>query len=139
MNLVELFGGPWGPLLIFCLRIVDVSAATSRVLLAVRGDRFYVPIIGFFESMIWIFAVGAAIQSLNSPLHVLGYAGGFATGNVVGLWFEEKMALGLSTVRIISRHGGVELAEVAVWDPEAFVTVESPKEIRRGWMMAKQR
>ena len=71
MNLVELFGGPWGPLLIFCLRIVDVSAATSRVLLAVRGDRLYVPIIGFFESMIWIFAVGAAIQSLNSPLHVL--------------------------------------------------------------------
>ncbi|HEX6587602.1 MAG TPA: DUF5698 domain-containing protein [Longimicrobiales bacterium] len=176
MDLVELFGGPFGPILIFCLRIIDVSAATSRMLLAVRGDRLYVPIIGFFESLIWIFAVGAAIRSLNSPLHVLGYAGGFATGNIVGLWFEEKMALGLSTVRIISRHGGVELAEalrdlgfgvtefaghgregmvevvytvvrrrqvpkvleqVAVWDPEAFVTVESPKEIRRGWMMAR--
>ena len=176
MSLVELFGGPFGPLLIFTLRIFDVSLATSRLLLAVRGDRVVVPIIGFFESLIWLFAVGAAVRSLNSPLHVLGYAGGFAMGNVVGLWFEEKMALGLSTVRIISLHGGVELAEalremgfgvtefaghgreglvevgytvckrrqvprvleqVSVWDPDAFVTVESPKEIRRGWMLAR--
>jgi len=175
--LETLFAGPVGPLLIFLLRIVDVSLATSRLLLAVRGNRVIVPVIGFFESLIWLFAVSAAIGSLNSPLHIIGYAGGFAAGNVVGLWFEEKMALGLSTVRIISRHGGVELAEalrehgfgvtefagqgregtvevvytvvrrrqvpkvfneVARWDPDAFVTVESPKEIRRGWMMARR-
>lgn len=177
MSLVELFSGPFGPLLIFTLRIFDVSLATSRMLLAVRGNRVVVPVIGFFESLIWLTAVSAAIGSLNSPVHVLAYAGGFATGNVVGLWVEEKMALGLSTVRIISRHGGVELAEalrergfgvtefagqgregvvevvytvckrrqvpkvleeVGVWDPEAFVTVESPKEIRRGWMLARK-
>lgn len=176
MNLAELFGGPFGPLLIFTLRIFDVSLATSRLLLSVRGDRVVVPIIGFFESLIWLTAVGAAVGSLNSPIHVLAYAGGFAMGNVVGLWVEEKMALGLSTVRIISRHGGVELADalrengfgvtefaghgregmvevvytvvrrrqvkkvlahVSVWDPDAFVTVESPKEIRRGWMLAR--
>jgi uncharacterized membrane-anchored protein YitT (DUF2179 family) len=29
------------------------------------------------------------------------------------------------------------LQQVAVWDPDAFVTVESPKEIRRGWMQAR--
>ena len=176
MTLGELFSGPFGPLLIFTLRIFDVSLATSRLLLSVRGDRVVVPIIGFFESLIWLTAVGAAVQSLSSPIHLLAYAGGFATGNVVGLWVEEKMALGLSTVRIISRHGGVELAEalresgfgvtefaghgregmvevvytacrrrqvpkvleqVALWDPDAFVTVESPKEIRRGWMLAR--
>jgi uncharacterized protein YebE (UPF0316 family) len=176
MNLAELFGGPFGPLLIFTLRIFDVSLATSRLLLSVRGDRLVVPIIGFFESLIWLTAVGAAVASLNSPIHVLAYAGGFAMGNVVGLWVEEKMALGLSTVRIISRNAGVELADalrengfgvtefaghgregmvevvytvvrrrqvpkvlaqVSVWDPDAFVTVESPKEIRRGWMLAR--
>ncbi|NIV22025.1 MAG: DUF2179 domain-containing protein, partial [Gammaproteobacteria bacterium] len=27
------------------------------------------------------------------------------------LWIEEKLALGLATVRAISQHGGVELAE----------------------------
>lgn len=106
-----LLAGPWGPLVIFGLRIVDVSLATTRMLLAVRGQRVLVPLIGFFEVMVWLFAAGTAIQYLDSPLHVVGYAGGFATGTVVGLWVEEKLALGLATVRIISEHGGVEAAD----------------------------
>ena len=112
MNAIELvFAGPWGPLLIFVLRIVDVSLATTRMLLAVRGQRALVPLIGFFEVMIWLFAAGSAIQYLDSPFHVIGYAAGFAAGNAVGLWVEEKLALGLATVRIISEHGGVEVAD----------------------------
>ncbi|MEJ2502076.1 MAG: DUF2179 domain-containing protein [Gemmatimonadota bacterium] len=112
MTILELiFAGPWGPLVIFLLRIVDVSLATTRMLLAVRGQRVLVPLIGFFEVMIWLFAAGSAIQYLDSPLHVIGYAGGFAAGNVVGLWVEERLALGHATVRIISEHGGVEVAD----------------------------
>ena len=136
------------------------------------------PIIGFFEVLVWVFAAGSAIRFLDSPLHVIGYAGGFATGNVVGLWVEEKLALGLATVRIISSHGGVELADalrekgfgvtefsgqgregpvevvytvarraqvreifrvVDVWDPDAFVTVEEPRAIHRGWMFDRKK
>lgn len=97
--------------MIFGLRIVDVSLATMRMLLAVRGQRLLVPLIGFFEVLIWLFAAGSAIQYLDSPLHVVGYAGGFAAGNVLGLWVEEKLAIGLATVRIISEHGGVEAAD----------------------------
>lgn len=112
MSTIEaLFGGPWGPLLIFLLRICDVSLATVRVLLAVRGARLIVPLIGFFEVLIWIFAVGSAIRHLESGWHIFGYAGGFAAGNIVGLWLEEKLAFGLSSIRIISRHLGVEMAE----------------------------
>lgn len=106
-----LFAGPWGPLLIFSLRICDVSLALLRTLLAVRNVKIAVPIIGFFEVLIWIFAVGAAIRNLSSPWHLLGYAGGFAMGNVVGMWIEGKLAFGLAIVRVISKHGGVEVAE----------------------------
>jgi uncharacterized protein YebE (UPF0316 family) len=109
--LEAIFAGPWGPLVIFGLRIIDVSLSTTRMLLAVRGQRALVPVIGFFEVMIWLFAAGSAIQYLNSPLHVVGYAGGFAAGNAVGLWVEERLALGLATIRIISEHGGVEVAD----------------------------
>lgn len=109
--LETLFAGPWGPLLIFSLRICDVSLALLRTLLAVRNVKVAVPIIGFFEVLIWIFAVGAAIGNLSSPWHLLGYAGGFAMGNVVGMWIEGKLAFGLAIVRVISKHGGVEVAE----------------------------
>lgn len=176
--LETMFAGPWGPVVIFLLRIVDVSMATTRTLLAMRNARLVVPVIGFVEVLIWIFAVGNAIKHLDSPLHVLGYAGGFATGNVVGLWLEEKLAMGLASVQIISRFGGVELAEalrekgfgvteflgqgregkvevvhtvvkrrqidevlaqVDRWDPDAFVSVEEPRTVRRGWMFSKRR
>lgn len=105
-----LFAGPWGPLLIFLLRIGDVSLATLRILLAMRNQRALVPILGFIEVLIWIFAVGNAIRNLNSGWHLLGYAGGFAAGNMLGLWLEEKLAIGLAIVRVMSRHGGVEIA-----------------------------
>lgn len=111
MSLDLLLSSPWGPLLIFCMRIVDVSLATLRMLLAVRGIKLVAPVIGFFEVLLWIFAVGTAIRHLDSPLHLIGYAGGFAAGTYVGLMIEEKMALGMAIVRIVSRHGGVELAE----------------------------
>lgn len=173
-----LFGGPWGPVLIFGLRIVDVSLGTVRILLSVRGHRLLVPIIGFFEVLLWIFAVGNAIRELDSLFHVLGYAAGFSAGTIVGIWIEEKLAIGISTMRIITPHTGAELAsrlrelgcgvteflgqgrfgavqlvytvvprrtmptvltEIERIDPDAFVTVEEPREIRRGWMFSTPR
>jgi uncharacterized protein YebE (UPF0316 family) len=110
-GLENLFAGPYGPLVIFGLRIVDVSMSTMRILLAVRGHRYIVPFIGFFEVLIWVVAVGNAIRFLDSPLHLLGYASGFATGSLVGLLIEERLAIGYATVRIVSRHAGVELAD----------------------------
>ncbi|CAN5640162.1 DUF2179 domain-containing protein [soil metagenome] len=111
MALDVLFAGPWGPLLIFGLRIVDVSLSTIRILLAVRGHKYVVPLIGFFEVLVWVFAVGNAIRFLDSPLHLLGYAGGFATGSIVGLLIEERLAIGFAIIRIVSRHAGVEMSD----------------------------
>lgn len=106
-----LFALPWGPLVIFCLRIVDVSLDTMRVLFVVRGQRGLAGLLGFFQAAIWIFAVGAAIKHLDSIWHVLGYAGGFAMGTMVGITIERALAYGLATVRIVSQHSGVEIAE----------------------------
>lgn len=107
----ELFAGPYGPVVIFGLRIIDVSMSTVRILLAVRGYKMAVPVIGFFEVLVWVFAAGNAIRFLDSGWHLLGYAGGFATGNVVGLLLEERMAIGFATVRVVSTHAGVEMAD----------------------------
>jgi uncharacterized protein YebE (UPF0316 family) len=112
MEYVEsLFAGPYGPLVIFGLRIIDVSLSTVRILLAVRGHKMVVPFIGFFEVLIWVFAAGNAIRYLDSGWHVLGYAAGFSTGSVVGLTIEERLAIGYATIRVVSRRVGVELAD----------------------------
>jgi uncharacterized protein YebE (UPF0316 family) len=106
----SLFALPWGPLVIFALRIVDVSLDTMRVLSAVRGARWVAAGLGFFQALIWIVVVGNAIRYLDSIWHVLGYAAGFGAGTLVGISIENALAYGLATVRVVSREGGVEIA-----------------------------
>jgi uncharacterized protein YebE (UPF0316 family) len=108
----ELLAGPAGPFVIFGLRIVDVSMGTVRVLLVVRNAKVLVPLIGFFEILIWISAVSGVVANLDSPLLMVGYAGGFATGNVIGLHIEERIALGLATVRTVVMEEGARVAGV---------------------------
>jgi uncharacterized protein YebE (UPF0316 family) len=105
------FASPWGALAIFCLRIVDVSCDTMRVIFAIRGKRGIAAMLGFIQALVWIFAVGAAVKHLDSILHVIGYAGGFAMGTFVGVTMERAIAYGVATIRIVSKTAGVEIAE----------------------------
>ena len=103
--------GPMGPALIFVMRIADVSLATVRMILIMKNRRLLAPLIGFFEVLIWLFAAGVAIQHLESPLHILGYAAGFAAGNWVGLWIEGKLALGVTAMQVFTPSHGDEIAD----------------------------
>lgn len=99
------------PLLIFCARICDVSICTVRLILLYRGRRFLAPLLGFFEVLIWILAMSQIMQHLTNPFVYLGFAAGFATGNYVGIILEEKLAVGLEIVRIISKTDARELVD----------------------------
>jgi len=110
MNADAIFASPWGALVIFGLRIVDVSCDTMRVIFAIRGKRGIAASLGFIQALVWIYAVGNAVKHLGSPLHVLGYAGGYAMGTFVGVSLEQAIAYGVATVRIVSRAAGVAIA-----------------------------
>jgi len=90
-----------GYLFIFLARVLDVSMATIRMLMVMRGKKYHAAIIGFFEVIIYIVALGKVVSSLNNLGNLLAYALGFATGNFVGTIIEDKVALGTITARII--------------------------------------
>ncbi|TDQ17402.1 uncharacterized protein YebE (UPF0316 family) [Algoriphagus boseongensis] len=90
------------PLLIFVARIGDVSINTLRIMFMMNGKKNIVPILGFFEALIWLLAIGQIFQNVNNPLSYLAYAGGFATGTYVGMTLDEKLALGRVLVRVIT-------------------------------------
>ena len=108
--LYDLLASPYAPLVIFFMRVADVTLDTMRVLLMVRNAKWQVPLIGFVQVTIWVVAVTAVVQNLHSPLHIIGYSGGFATGNYVGMLIEERLALGLATMQSMVRQGGGEVA-----------------------------
>ncbi len=91
------------PFFIFFARIADVSIGTLRTICVVRGMRVLAPVLGFFEVAIWITAVSGALRHLEDHWYnVVAYAGGFATGNAVGMWIEEQLAMGMQAIRLIS-------------------------------------
>jgi uncharacterized protein YebE (UPF0316 family) len=82
-----------------------------RVLFTVRGKRGIAGVLGFFQALIWIFAVGTAIRHLDSAIHVFAYAGGYAMGTMSGITIERFVAYGVAQVRIVTRGTGRALAE----------------------------
>ena len=99
----EWFGTLGIPLLIFFMRIADVSIGTIRIIFVARGNKIIAPLLGFFEVFIWVLAISNIIQHLDNWLNYFAYAGGFATGNFVGMKIEERLAVGVSLVRIITK------------------------------------
>ena len=93
--------GILGLLLIFGARILDVSCNTIRILFLVKGQRFVAACIGFVEVMIYILGGGKRL----SVWELLFYCGGFATGNYVGSWLEEKLMNTFTLVEVILEDG----------------------------------
>ena len=92
------------PLLIFLARICDVTIGTMRIIMISKGKKLFAPVLGFFEILIWIIAIGKIMQNLSNPVCYVAYAGGFAIGNYVGMKVEEKLAIGLIVLRIITQE-----------------------------------
>jgi uncharacterized protein YebE (UPF0316 family) len=162
-------------LMIFFLRVADMSLDTIRVLFVVRGKKTIVWVLGFFQSLIFVIAIGSVLTELNNVLNIIGYATGFATGNVVGMLIEHRLAVGHIMVTIISSNRGAFIAEklrasgyavteiagrgrngtvfelhasvlrkdvpnvetvVLEADPQAFITAEDVRPVRRGFWRA---
>lgn len=110
-------------LLIFVLRICDVTLGTVRTVAIVKGYIGLSVVLGFFEVMIWILAVSQVIVRLDeSWLLPLCYAGGFAVGNGFGILVERRLALGTSVVRFLSAERGADIARVLRVDGHAVTT-----------------
>ena len=92
--------------LIFVLRVANMSLDTVRVMMVMRGRRLAAWILGFIQTVIYVGVLTTVIQDLTNVLNLVAYAGGFATGNVVGMWVEERLAIGHSHLRIISTQLG---------------------------------
>lgn len=91
------------PFMIFCARVCDMSLDTIRVIFMSKGIKYLPAIIGFFEVIIWLLAIGQVMNNLTNVVCYIAYGAGFATGTIVGMAIEEKLSLGLTSVRIITK------------------------------------
>ena len=161
--------------LIFTLRVTDMTLDKLRVLFVMRGRKPIAWILGFFQAAVFVIAITFVLRDLTNVLNIIGYAAGFATGVVIGMTIEERLAIGHIHMRIISSRRGSRIAErireegyavtevpargkdgmvtmlncsvlrknvgrvrnmVNEIDPEAFITSEDIRPLRRGFWRA---
>lgn len=98
-------------LMIFLLRVSDMSLDTIRVLFVFRGKKGLAWILGFFQSLLFVIAITSVLANLDNFLNVIAYAAGFATGNVVGMIIENRLAVGHINMTIFSPMAGPRIAD----------------------------
>ncbi len=115
---------------IFGLRLIDVSLGTLRMLVLFRGYRLLTWVLSFFQSLVFVIAVGAVLKGASHPIQFAAYAAGYATGTLLGMYLEGRLALGYSYIRIISPTKGARVAQ-ALRD-KGFAVTEVPARGRTG-------
>jgi uncharacterized protein YebE (UPF0316 family) len=100
------------PLLIFTSRVIDVTLGTLRIAFISQGRRGLAPLVGFFEVFIWLIAMGQVFNNLTNIFYYVAYAGGFAMGNYIGLFLEDKISLRLINMQLIVRENVISLINI---------------------------
>jgi uncharacterized protein YebE (UPF0316 family) len=111
MVLPALFGmeGSLLALVVFAAEMCVVTLATLRIIFIGRGLKVLAASVGFFEINIWLFAIGQVMTNLNDLGCFFGFAAGFTLGNYLGVFIENKLALGTQVVRTITTRDSADL------------------------------
>ncbi len=100
------------PLLIFISRLGDVTMATLRHIFISKGLKNIVPILGFFEVLIWLVAMRQVFSHLDNIACFIAWAAGFSAGTYLGMFIEERLAIGTQIIRIITAEDITPLTDV---------------------------
>jgi uncharacterized protein YebE (UPF0316 family) len=97
------------PILIVLARICDVSLDTLRMIFVAKGLKNLAPLLGFFEVIIWLLAIGQIMQHLDNIVCYIAYGTGFALGNYIGMYLDEKLMIGDVIIRVITGTDATDL------------------------------
>ncbi len=88
---------------IFFARILDVTIATFRQNVMLKGHYVISTILAFFEIMIWfLVAREALVIAIDSIFIPISYSLGYATGTLIGSFLSQKLMKGIVGVQIIT-------------------------------------
>ncbi len=88
---------------IFFARIFDVTLGTIRTVFSVKGRTLISGLIAFIEVIVWFLVVKEALNTpYNNFLIPVSYAGGYATGTIIGTYLSKTFINSLISVEVIT-------------------------------------
>ena len=98
---------------IFAARIVDVSLGTLRTRYFVKGKTIEPFIIAFVEVLIWFVVAREALNTDGNMFFIaISYAGGYATGTLIGSMIANKVIKGVMGVQVVLSKENEELINI---------------------------
>ncbi len=91
------------PILAFSFKFIELTLMSVRIICVAKGYKKAAFFISFIESITWLAAISIVFNNLTNFINAIAYALGMATGSYVGIILEQKLALGLVLVRIITQ------------------------------------
>ncbi len=98
-------------LIILAVNIVYVSLSTIRVILTLKGQKYIAAAIGTLEIMLYTVGLGLVLDNLDRIENLIAYGLGYGIGVIIGSKIEERLALGYTTVNVISSEPDLNFTE----------------------------
>lgn len=95
--------------LVFVIKFVDMTLQTLFTNFMVKGNRLYTFIFAFLEVCTFLLALSQVLSNMTIT-KMLGYALGYSSGAIFGMWLEQKLAIGNQTWLIIPNDDPYRLA-----------------------------
>lgn len=96
-------------LLILLLQLVYVPTLTLRTIFLIKNMTVVASLLGFAESLIYVFGLSLVFSGDQGPLALLVYAIGFALGILIGGAIENKLAIGYNNIIVNLMDKNMEL------------------------------
>lgn len=97
--------------IILVINIVYVSFFTMRMILTMKGQKYLAAVVSMFEVIVYLLGLTLVLDNINEIQNIIAYAVGYGTGVIIGMKIEEKLALGYTTVRVISSNPDLKFTE----------------------------
>ena len=89
--------------LIFGAKLLEVAISTVRLVLTGRGNRIAASLLSAVEITIWLIVTSRVLLGLeDDPLMAVAFGLAFACGIYLGIFIEDKLALGLAQIEVIA-------------------------------------
>lgn len=98
-------------LIILAINIVYVSFFTIRMILTLKGLRYFAALVSMVEVVIYILGLTLVLENLDQIQNIIAYAVGYGIGVMVGMKIEEKLALGYITVDVVSSNPNINFTK----------------------------
>ena len=99
-------------LLILLIQLLYVPMLTLRTISMVKSLKVLTAIFGFLEAIIYIFGIAIVLSGEQNVIEMFIYAVGFSLGAVAGIFVENKLALGYSTILVNITHENKYMVKV---------------------------